>query len=147
MSVGEPPFQREITALYSEHHGWLLAWLRRKLGCRQNAADLAQDTFVRLLQRTERLELKAPRAFLRTIARGLVIDHWRREEIERAYLETIPHLPEAETPSAAAPIRPAVKIRGICMVALHGRVKAPLTVRKRRRGAPGSLSALRRRPA
>ncbi|BCQ58408.1 hypothetical protein PBOI14_01580 [Pseudomonas sp. Boi14] len=33
---------------------------------------------------------------------GLVIDHWRREEIERAYLETIAHLPEAETPGAEA---------------------------------------------
>ncbi len=29
-----------------------------------------------------------------------MIDHWLREEVERAYLETIAHLPEAETPSA-----------------------------------------------
>ncbi|WP_207867042.1 sigma-70 family RNA polymerase sigma factor [Pseudomonas sp. 58(2021)] len=91
-----------VQALYSRHHGWLDGWLRARLGNAADAADLAQDTFVRLLQRTERLELKAPRAFLRTIARGLVIDHWRREEIERAYLETIAHLPEAETPSAEA---------------------------------------------
>src|SRR5471032_918854 len=34
-----------------------------------------------------------------TIARGLVIDHWRREELERAYLEALAHLPENETPS------------------------------------------------
>lgn len=33
------------------------------------------------------------------IAPGLVIDHWRREEIERAYLETIAHLPEVEVPN------------------------------------------------
>ncbi|CAI8944340.1 sigma-70 family RNA polymerase sigma factor [Pseudomonas chlororaphis] len=91
-----------VQALYSHHHGWLNTWLRSRLGNAADAADLAQDTFVRLLQRTERLELKAPRAFLRTIARGLVIDHWRREEIERAYLETIAHLPEAETPSEEA---------------------------------------------
>lgn len=91
-----------VQALYSRHHGWLNGWLRARLGNAADAADLAQDTFVRLLQRTERLELKAPRAFLRTVARGLVIDHWRREEIERAYLETIAHLPEAETPSAEA---------------------------------------------
>lgn len=89
-----------VQALYINHHGWLNVWLRARLGNAADAADLAQDTFVRLLQRTERLELKAPRAFLRTIARGLVIDHWRREEIERAYLETIAHLPEAQTPSA-----------------------------------------------
>lgn len=85
--------------LYSNHHGWLHGWLRVRLGNAADAADLAQDTFVRLLQRTERLELKAPRAFLRTVARGLVIDHWRREEIERAYRDTLALLPEAEAPS------------------------------------------------
>jgi RNA polymerase sigma-70 factor (ECF subfamily) len=94
--------QFAVQALYSSHHGWLHTWLRNRLGNAADAADLAQDTFVRLLQRTERLELKAPRAFLRTIAQGLVIDHWRREEIERAYLETIAHLPQAQTPSTEA---------------------------------------------
>src|SRR3546814_188560 len=91
-----------VQALYSNHHGWLHTWLRSRLGNAADAADLAQDTFVRLLQRTERLELKSPRAFLRTIAQGLVIDHWRREEIERAYLETIAHLPPAQAPDAEA---------------------------------------------
>ncbi|WP_455920808.1 sigma-70 family RNA polymerase sigma factor [Pseudomonas putida] len=88
-----------VHSLYSHHHGWLNAWLRSRLGNAADAADLAQDTFLRLLQRTERLELSAPRAFLRTIARGLVIDHWRREELQRAYLETIAHLPADQVPS------------------------------------------------
>jgi RNA polymerase sigma-70 factor (ECF subfamily) len=94
--------QLAVQSLYCSHHGWLHAWLRSRLGNAADAADLAQDTFVRLLQRTERLELKAPRAFLRTVAQGLVIDHWRREEIERAYLESIAYLPEAQTPGAEA---------------------------------------------
>lgn len=91
-----------VQTLYSTHHNWLNTWLRSRLGNAADAADLAQDTFVRLLQKTERFELKAPRAFLRTIARGLVIDHWRREEVERAYLESIAHLPEALAPSTEA---------------------------------------------
>jgi len=95
-----PSSEFAVQTLYSNHHSWLNTWLRSRLGNAADAADLAQDTFVRLLQKTERLELKAPRAFLRTIARGLVIDHWRREEIERAYLESIAHLPEALAPSA-----------------------------------------------
>ncbi|AQT91828.1 MULTISPECIES: sigma-70 family RNA polymerase sigma factor [Pseudomonas] len=96
------PCENAVQALYCTHHSWLNTWLRSRLGNAADAADLAQDTFVRLLQKTERFELKAPRAFLRTIARGLVIDHWRREEIERAYLESIAHLPEAMAPSAEA---------------------------------------------
>ncbi|MFI8560082.1 sigma-70 family RNA polymerase sigma factor [Pseudomonas putida] len=88
-----------VHALYSHHHGWLHNWLRSKLGNAADAADLAQDTFVRLLQRREALELSAPRAFLRTVARGLVIDHWRREELHRAYLEALAQVPEDQAPS------------------------------------------------
>lgn len=94
------PSNDSVHTLYSNHHGWLHSWLRSKLGNAADAADLAQDTFVRLLQRRESLELSAPRAFLRTVARGLVIDHWRREELQRAYLEALAHLPEAQAPSA-----------------------------------------------
>ena len=94
------PSQDPVHTLYSDHHGWLHSWLRSKLGNAADAADLAQDTFVRLLQRREQLaELNTPRAFLRTVARGLVIDHWRREELSRAYLEALANLPEAEVPS------------------------------------------------
>lgn len=94
-----PSYHANLRTLYSDHHSWLNGWLRSKLGNAADAADLAQDTFVRLLNRSELLELKAPRAFLRTVARGLVIDHWRREELERAYLEALAHVPEHETPS------------------------------------------------
>jgi RNA polymerase sigma-70 factor (ECF subfamily) len=91
-----------LNTLYTDHHPWLHSWLRSRLGNAADAADLAQDTFMRLLNRRELLELKAPRAFLRTVARGLVIDHWRREELERAYLEALSHLPPHETPSPEA---------------------------------------------
>lgn len=90
MSMGEPPYQREITQLYSEHHGWLLTWLRRKLGCRQNAADLAQDTFARILHTRECVAtIREPRAYLSTTARRLIIDQARRRQIEQAYLREL----------------------------------------------------------
>ncbi|MFK0314536.1 sigma-70 family RNA polymerase sigma factor [Pseudomonas sp. NPDC090233] len=94
------PSNDSVHSLYSDHHNWLNRWLRSKLGNAADAADLAQDTFVRLLQRPEQPPLNTPRAFLRTIARGLVIDHWRREELQRAYLEALAHVPEAQAPSA-----------------------------------------------
>lgn len=84
------------------HAGWLKGWLRGKLGCSDTAADLAQDTYVRIMSgRLKPLdELREPRAFLTTVARGLVIDHYRRKEIERAYLEALAVAPEALAPSA-----------------------------------------------
>lgn len=99
-----PPTHSEpaitVDALYSQHHGWLCGWLSRKLGCPQQAADLAQDTFVRVLLRAEPVANSAPKALLSTIAKGLVIDYWRRSALERAYLEALAQVPEAYHPSA-----------------------------------------------
>jgi len=88
-----------FSGLYRGHHSWLLGWLRQRLGCPDNAADLAQDTFVRLLSQRASREVREPRAFLASIARGLLIDHYRRSHLERAYLEALRHLPEPEIPS------------------------------------------------
>ena len=92
-----------IAELYFDHHHWLQGWLRKKLGCPHHAADLAHDTFMRLLRPGERAaEARAPRAYLATIARGLLIDHWRRQDIERAWLDTLAALPEPLAPSPEA---------------------------------------------
>ena len=96
MSTAEPAFQSTITELYSEHHGWLHGWLRRKLGCTHNAADLAQDTFARILNARESVAtLREPRAFLSTTARRLIIDQVRRKKIENAYLQELALTAEA----------------------------------------------------
>lgn len=99
MSAVEFALQQEVHALYSDHHSWLQGWLRRRLGNTYDAADLAQDVFMRILLRREPIQLRSPRAFLSTIAHGLVVEHWRRRELELAWLETLAALPEPEAPS------------------------------------------------
>ena len=76
-----------LHTLYRDHHTWLRGWIRRKLGCTHRAADLAQDTFCRLLEQRDSTGLRSPRSFLATVARRLLIDDSRRRDIERAYLE------------------------------------------------------------
>jgi len=90
-----------IAELYRNHHHWLRNWLQHKLSCADRAADFAHDTFLRILSsRTGALqEVREPRAFLTTIAHGLVVDFYRRRELERAWLESLAHLPEATAPS------------------------------------------------
>ena len=99
MSLTDRASHPHIESLYCEHHGWLHGWLQRKLGNTCDAADLAHDTFIRLLVRPTRSFGSEPRALLTHIAKGLVVDRWRRQDVERAYLESIAHLPEAEVPS------------------------------------------------
>lgn len=92
MSTVSPVQAIPLTTLYREHHGWLYGWLRGKLGNRAEAADLAHDTFLRLLGKREvtpLASLREPRGYLATIARGLLIDRYRRQALEHAYLEAL----------------------------------------------------------
>ncbi|WP_454726975.1 MULTISPECIES: sigma-70 family RNA polymerase sigma factor [Cupriavidus] len=83
-----------IRVLYEDNHDWLCQWLRRRLDCSDEALDLAHDTFLRLLRRPDEVPgISEPRAFLTTIARGLLNDHWRRRSLEAAWLEALAALP------------------------------------------------------
>lgn len=89
-----------VEQLYRHHHGWLQGWLHRKLGDSGDAADLAQDTFVRLMAaRRPPVLREEPRALITHIAKGLLVDHWRRRAVQQAYLDAIAHLPEPQVPS------------------------------------------------
>ncbi len=86
--------------LYCDHHRWLQHWLWRKVGCPHQAADLTQDTFVRLLGSREFDRLHEPRAFLMTLAQRVLFNFWRRRNLENAWLEALSGQPEAHAPSA-----------------------------------------------
>lgn len=90
----ETSSSQSLQQVYLDNHGWLQQWLRRKTGCREQAADLAQDTFMRLLSQRKVEELNQPRAYLSRVARSLMIDQFRRRLLEQAYLESLAALPE-----------------------------------------------------
>lgn len=80
----------EFVSLYREHHGWLVQMLRRRLsGNTDHAADLAHDTFERVIRSQSTAVFTEPRGFLTTVAKRLLIDQWRRQAIEQAYLEAL----------------------------------------------------------
>ncbi|MDZ3992457.1 sigma-70 family RNA polymerase sigma factor [Pseudomonas sp. Teo4] len=91
---------RGLETLYREHNGWLHGWLRQRLNNFADAADLAQDTFIRVMLARTAGTLNEPRHYLATIARGLVIDLYRRRSLENAYLEALALQPEHYAPSA-----------------------------------------------
>ncbi|NYI02288.1 sigma-70 family RNA polymerase sigma factor [Cupriavidus plantarum] len=95
MSTSGSVLPSAVAALYVDHHSWLRGWLHRRLGSAEHAADLAQDTFVRLLN-SDRVpaQLDEPRAYLTTVARNLMSNHWRREKLEQAYLEALALAPQ-----------------------------------------------------
>ena len=91
-----------------------MGWLRRQIGCSHSAADLAQDTFVRLLSKDQDVaSIREPRAYLHVIAKGLLINHWRRRQIEQAYLDALALQPE---PVASSPETQALIVETLLQV-------------------------------
>ena len=86
-----------LSQLYREHHSWLLGWLNRRVQCRLQAEDHAHDTFVRVMTSGRTADLSEPRPYLATIAKNLLINHWRRTTVEQVYLERLSALPKANS--------------------------------------------------
>lgn len=85
--------------LFAEHQPWLLQRLSMRLRNRADAEDLASETFLRVITRPHSEVLQAPRAYLATVAKRLLINLWHRRELEQAYLDAISVLPPAVSPS------------------------------------------------
>ncbi len=104
MEAVDRAYAPSIEKLYGDNHHWLLGWLRRRLGNAPDAADVAHDTFVRIIaSRDALLGIQEPRAYLTTTAKRLLVDRTRRQLIEQTYLaeaallaETLPHFPSPE---------------------------------------------------
>lgn len=96
MLAADTAATRHIDLLYTDHHSWLHALLRRRLGNSFDAADLAHDAFIRLLVKPRSFDsFDGARAYLSTVARGLCVDLWRRREVEQAWLAALAAQPEA----------------------------------------------------
>lgn len=99
MSAAKPHLHQDVDTLYVDHHGWLDGWLRKRLGNSFDAADLAHDTFVRVLTRDVSEIIREPRAYLTTIAQGLIANQYRRRQVEQSYLDALAQMPEQHAPS------------------------------------------------
>ncbi|STR39934.1 RNA polymerase sigma factor FecI [Klebsiella michiganensis] len=87
-----------LASLYSDHHGWLKKWLTHKLQSAYDADDVAQDTFVRIMAGESLLTIRDPKSFLCTIAKRVMIDLFRRNALERAWLDMLSQLPPELSP-------------------------------------------------
>ncbi|WP_397458970.1 sigma-70 family RNA polymerase sigma factor [Pseudomonas asplenii] len=94
------PTEQTLYTLYRDHSSWLESWLRRRMGNAWDAADLSQDTFLRVLSSAQPLvDLREPRAFLLTVGKRLLSNFYTRRSLEQAYLDALAQLPEACVPS------------------------------------------------
>lgn len=102
MPAESPALPAAVGELYVAHSPWLHGWLRKRMGNHSDVADLVQDTFVKILKARSALDIREPRHYLSTVAKGLMIDLFRRRSLEQAYLDALTSLPPAQMPSAEA---------------------------------------------
>jgi RNA polymerase sigma factor (sigma-70 family) len=76
-----------VARLFAEHGGALQAFLNRRVRRRPDAAELAQEVYVRLLRMPDIESIRDPGAYLYTVASNLARDHARRERRDGAVLD------------------------------------------------------------
>jgi RNA polymerase sigma factor (sigma-70 family) len=91
---------QSLESLYTEHHYWLQSWIRSRLNNVEQAQDLTQETFIKVLMKGREYEFNSPKAYLSSIARGLLVDFFRRRTVEQAYLDALEVQPEQHSISA-----------------------------------------------
>lgn len=132
MAASEFTQQQEIKVLYANHHGWLRNWLRRRLGDAFDAADLAHDTYLRVMRSGRIPPVDESRRHLTQIANGLVIDLYRRRQIEAACMEVLAQEPqhqEFSEEARALAVEALVEIDAI-LRSLHPNVRTALLLCK-----------------
>lgn len=68
-----------IAQSYIDFHDQIFSYIKFKINSTEDAADLAQDAFVRLLDYKQMLRPETVKSFIFTIVRNLVIDYIRRQ--------------------------------------------------------------------
>ena len=64
-----------VERLYTEHYGALRTFFYRRIRTKSDAADLAQEVYVRMLRVSDTDEIQNPELYLYTVASNLVKEH------------------------------------------------------------------------
>ena len=100
----DPALAESLREFYTQ----ILHFLRKRTDNASDAADMTQDVFTQWLGYQDRGKIEQPRAFLFQMARNLLRDHWRRQQVrhavhgERNESEAEPLSDERDDPMVAA---------------------------------------------
>jgi RNA polymerase sigma-70 factor (ECF subfamily) len=71
--------QTLVKRLFAEHHGALQAFFRRRAGCQLEAADLAQEVYLRMLRVSDMNAIRDLESYLFGVASHVAKEHAARE--------------------------------------------------------------------
>jgi RNA polymerase sigma-70 factor (ECF subfamily) len=74
MAVADPK-PSLVERLFAEHQGALQSFFRRRIRTKADAADMAQEVYLRMLRITDQEAIRNPVLYLYTVANNLVKEH------------------------------------------------------------------------
>ena len=74
MAVGKPK-PSLVERLFAEHRGALQSFFRRRIRSKADAADMAQEVYLRMLRVSNQEAIRDPVLYLYTVANNLVKEH------------------------------------------------------------------------
>ena len=105
-----------VERLFTEHRGALQAFLYRRVRRREDAAELAQEVYVRMLRMADIGGVRNPEAYLYTVASNLAKRHARDERPDGALVDIEDPLVQqqlAELPAFAGQLDMEQSIRSL----------------------------------
>ena len=85
-----------VAEAFRELYTPILHFLRKRTDNASDAADMTQDVFTQWLGYQDRAKVEQPRAFLFQMARNLLRDHWRRQQVRHS-VNSVPIDSESES--------------------------------------------------
>jgi RNA polymerase sigma-70 factor (ECF subfamily) len=108
-SIGDQPDLHDLLAVVDAELGNVFAFILRRCGDRALAEDLTSDVILRAVRETKRARAVVTPAWLTTVARNRLVDHWRSRAREDRRLQMAWSNPDAdEWADDGAPLEPGV---------------------------------------
>lgn len=99
MTMSSVASTTQMESLFRQHNSWLNGWLRRQRRTIDGAEDVASEVFLRLLTMPNLGDLREPRAMMTTVARRVIYELRRRNDLLRAYEDALTAMPQSTVPS------------------------------------------------
>ncbi len=81
-SIGDQPGLHDLLAVVDAELGNIYAFILRRCGDRALAEDLTSEVILRAVRETKRARSVVTPAWLKTVARNRLVDHWRSKARE-----------------------------------------------------------------
>jgi RNA polymerase sigma-70 factor (ECF subfamily) len=115
----------EFEEIYRTYAAAVFRYSLKCVGRRDVAEDIVSDVFLALHRNLSAVDTSQLPGWLFAVARNRAVDHWRREQVEQRYLETLPPAQTTWEPSLESWLRETKALKPVhraCLILryVHG---------------------------